>query len=64
MTKAKMKYHVITAIYMELAGLLLVAGGIGIELTAHAHIGYVLITCGSLALAAGGFIWGKVLRQK
>ena len=59
-----MKYYFLTAIYMELAGLLLVAGGIGIELTTHAEVGYVLITCGSLALAVGGFIWGKVLRSK
>jgi len=49
---------------MEVAGLILVSAGIGIELTMHADFGYVLITSSSLALAAGGFIWGKVLRQK
>ena len=47
---------------LELAGIAIIGVGIGIELAARADIGYLLITIGSLLVAAGGVIWGKFMR--
>ncbi len=49
-------------VVVELAGIATIGAGIGIELAAHASIGYLAITIGSLLVAAGGVIWGKFMR--
>ncbi len=47
---------------LEVAGIATIGAGIGVEVAAHANIGYLLITIGSLLVAAGGVIWGKFMR--
>jgi len=46
---------------LEMAGIIIIGIGIGIEIKARAHIGFVLITIGSVIVAAGGIIWGKFM---
>ena len=47
---------------LELTGIVAISAGIGVEIAAHADAGWVLITAGSLLVAAGGIIWGKFMR--
>ena len=49
-------------ITLELMGIAAIGTGIGVEIAAHADIGWVLVTAGSLLVAAGGIIWGKFMR--
>ena len=49
-------------VVLELVGIATVGMGIGVELVAHANIGYLAITIGSLLVATGGVIWGKFMR--
>ena len=49
-------------IALELMGITAIGAGIGVEIAAHADIGWVLVTAGSLVVAAGGIIWGKFMR--
>jgi len=49
-------------ITLELIGIAVIGGGIGIELALHADLGYMMITAGSLLVATGGVIWGKFIR--
>jgi hypothetical protein len=49
-------------IAIEITGIAAIGTGIGVELTAHADIGWVLVTAGSCLVAAGGIIWGKFIR--
>lgn len=51
-------------ITLELLGIAIVGGGIGIELATGGHVGYVLITAGSCLVAIGGIVWGKFMRKK
>ena len=48
-------------IALELMGIAAIGAGIGVEIAAHADIGWVLVTAGSLLVAAGGIIWGKFI---
>ena len=48
-------------VVLELVGIATVGMGIGVELAAHANIGYLVITIGSLLVATGGVIWGKFM---
>jgi hypothetical protein len=50
-------------IALELVGISVIGTGIGIEIALGADLGYMLITTGSLMVAAGGVIWGKFMRQ-
>jgi len=52
----------ILTIILELIGIIAISCGIGIELDSGAEIGYVIITVGSLFVAAGGIIWGKFIK--
>ena len=47
---------------LELMGIAAIGAGIGVEIAEHAHIGWVLVTAGSLVVAVGGIIWGKFMR--
>jgi len=47
---------------LELIGIAVIGGGIGIELATGGHIGFILITGGSCLIAIGGIIWGKFIR--
>jgi len=49
-------------IALELVGIAAIGTGIGVEIAAHAETGWVLVTAGSLLVAAGGVIWGKFMR--
>ena len=50
-------------IVLELLGIAAIGTGIGVEVAAHADVGWVLVTTGSLLVAAGGIIWGKFMRR-
>jgi hypothetical protein len=48
---------------LELVGIATIGVGIGVELAAHADIGWALVTTGSCLVAVGGVIWGKFTRK-
>ena len=52
------------SIVVELVGIVGISTGIGVELATHADYGYGIITVGSLFVAGGGILWGKLLRLK
>jgi hypothetical protein len=52
----------ILPVTVELIGIVAISSGIGIELASKAEIGYVIITIGSLLVAAGAIIWGKFMK--
>jgi len=54
----------IAAVILQLAGIVIIGTGIGIELATGAHIGVLLITIGSVTVAAGGVMYGKFMRRK
>ena len=57
-----MKKLFISSVVTEIAGIALVGFGIGIEVAFGADLGFVLITGGSLAVAAGGLLFAKFVR--
>jgi len=59
-----MKHKLWLPIGIEVAGVIIVSTGIGIELATHADIGYMIISIGSVFVAGGGIIWGKFMRAK
>lgn len=50
-------------VIMELAGILGIGAGIGIELITKASIGHLVITLSSAIVAVGAITWGKFLRR-
>ncbi len=48
-------------VVLEVVGIATVGVGIGVELMTHASTGHVVITMGSLLVAAGGVIWGEFM---
>ncbi len=52
------------AIALEAVGCSIIAAGIAIEVTMKAHIGYIAITAGALAVAVGSMIFVKLYRVK
>lgn len=50
-------------ITLEVVGIAAIGVGIGIELAAHANIGWVVVTTGSCLVAIGSVVWGKFMRQ-
>ena len=50
-------------ITIELVGIATIGVGIGVELAAHADIGWAVVTTGSCLVAVGGVIWGKFTRK-
>ena len=50
-------------ITLEILGLIGVSAGLGVELAAHADIGYAIFSVGSILVVAGGIIWGKFMRR-
>ncbi len=53
----------ILPVALELVGIATIGVGIGVELAAHADIGWALVTTGSCLVAVGGVIWGKFTRK-
>ena len=49
-------------ITIELVGISVVGVGIGLEVALGGDVYLVMITGGSLLVAAGGIIWGKFMR--
>jgi hypothetical protein len=54
----------LTAILIELIGIITVATGIGLEIAYSGAAYLVVITSGSCLVATGGVIWGKFLRGR
>ena len=50
------------ALAVEIVGIAVGSAGIGIEVGYKAHLGFVCITTGALAVALGSLIWAKVVR--
>jgi hypothetical protein len=50
-------------VILEITGIAAIGVGIGVELAAHADIGWALVTIGSCMVAIGGVIWGKFMRE-
>ncbi len=46
-------------ISLELLGITMIGVSIGVEITLHADIGYLMMTIGGWIVAIGGVIWGK-----
>ena len=57
-----MKRKHLVPIVIELVGISAVGMGIGLEIALGGQVYLVLITAGSLLIAAGGIIWGKFTR--
>jgi len=51
-------------IIIELVGITIIGVGIGLEIAFGGDSYLVMITGGSLLVAAGGIIWGKFMRAK
>lgn len=51
-------------IIIEIIGIVLIIYGIHFEWKLRADIGYTIITLGSLFIALGGLIYGKILKRK
>jgi len=47
---------------LEIVGIAAIGVGIGVELAAHASIGWAMVTTGSCLVAIGSVIWGKFMR--
>jgi len=52
------------ALVTEIIGIAVTATGIGVEISAGGHVGIILITAGSLVIAAGSLLWAKVIRRR
>ena len=48
---------------LEIVDIAAIGVGIGVELAAHANIGWAVVTSGSCLVAIGGVIWGKFMRE-
>ena len=59
-----MKKKRVIPIVIELVGISVVGGGIGLELALGGSIYLVMITAGSLLIATGGIIWGKFMKGR
>jgi len=51
------------AIALEAVGCLVVVAGITVEVSMKADIGFVLITGGSVVIAAGALMFAKLIRR-
>ena len=47
---------------LEIVGFATIGVGIGVELAAHASIGWAMVTIGSCLVAIGSVVWGKFMR--
>lgn len=52
------------AIALEAVGCGAILAGISVELHTGAPVGYIVISCGCVAIAAGGMIFTKLIRSK
>ncbi len=49
---------------LEIVGVAAIGVGIGVELAAHADIGWAMMSIGSCLVAIGGIIWGKFMHRR
>jgi len=49
-------------VLLEVVGISVVSAGIGVEIATHAHMGFLIITTGSLVVATGATIYAKFIR--
>lgn len=54
----------VLAIALESVGVVAIIAGITVECLMQADIGYVVISVGSVMLAAGGLMWAKLIRGR
>lgn len=54
----------IAATAIELVGIATIGIGLGYEIAHGGDLGYVLITTGSVLVAAGGVLFGKFIRGR
>ena len=59
-----MKLSRTLSIALEAVGCCVIVGGIVIEVTMGADIGYIAITAGALAIAFGGMVFAKLIKKK
>ena len=59
-----MKRKRLIPIVIELVGISIVGVGIGLEMSFGGEVYLVMITIGSLLIAAGGLLFGKIMRGK
>lgn len=52
------------AIALEAIGVVAIIAGITIEATMQADIGFIVITGGSVLIAAGGLLWSKLIKRR
>jgi hypothetical protein len=52
------------AIALEAIGVIAIIAGITIEATMQADIGFMAITGGSVLIASGALIWGKLIKKR
>ncbi|MCK9288668.1 MAG: hypothetical protein M0P29_14015 [Sphaerochaetaceae bacterium] len=52
------------SVLLEVVGIIVVSAGITYEVIYKADVGYMIMSTGSLLIAAGGLVWGKVLKKK
>jgi len=52
------------AIALETIGVVAIIAGIAIESIMKANIGFIVITGGSVAVAAGSLVWAKLIKRK
>lgn len=53
----------LTAFVIEIVGISIVTTGICYELVTHEHLGYLMITSGSLTVAIGSLIYAKIYKR-
>jgi len=50
------------SIALEAVGISSIIAGICVESVTHAELGLVVITSGSVLIAAGGLLWSKIIK--
>ncbi len=58
-----MKNWRLLPIGLELVGITMIGVAVGIEVTMHADVGFLMMTVGGWIVAIGGVIWGKFTRE-
>ncbi len=52
------------AIALETIGVVAIIAGIAVESVMKAEIGFIIITGGSVVIAAGALLWAKLIKRK
>lgn len=49
---------------IELAGIFMLVLGVAVEISTQADVGHAIISVGSVLVAVGSIIWGKIFRVR